>query len=176
MQSGRRAEVLLGVEVRRLAQRADPDPVDGVAAVQAAGLGLHDRDVRTDDQVLEQGVGPVEPRRVALVGVPVPHNEAVLIELTYREVERRTLAAARQRQRILERVTRLEDLGAVVVRRRPRGELRPPREETRADGAVHREAIGRYPAAADAVLALHRQRPHWLVKLHGRAQRVLRLP
>src|SRR5437868_9294726 len=39
VQSGRRAEVLLGVEVRRLAQRADPDPVDGVAAVQAAGLG-----------------------------------------------------------------------------------------------------------------------------------------
>src|SRR5213076_3084354 len=159
VQSGGRAQVLLGVEVRRLAQRADPDPVDRVAPVLAAGLGLHDRDAGADDQVLEQRVGAPEPRAVAPVGIVVPYDEAVLIELARRQVEGRALAAARQRQRVFDRMARLEHLGAMVVGRDGVRELRPPREEVRVDLAVHGSAIARNTARAYSILALYRQRP-----------------
>src|SRR5204863_1780090 len=64
MQVGWTAQELLRVEVRWLPQRADADPVYGIAAIGAAVLRLHHLHTRIDDEVLEQRVRARKPRRV----------------------------------------------------------------------------------------------------------------
>ena len=129
MQRRRTAEVLLGIEIRRLAQRADADAVDGVAAVLPRVLRLHHLHARVQREVLEQRVRGGQARSVALVPVQIADDEAVLIELADRHVERGALVAARNRQRVIDRAPRLEHLGAVIVGPHAIGNQRAPREE-----------------------------------------------
>ena len=94
------------------------------------------------------------------------------MQVTPRQVERRAFAPSRNREVVVKRGTRVEQLSEVVVHRRARGESRPPRQRRRATT----QATARRGHAGRALpeFRLQRDRLIHIVERRGAAEAVVR--
>src|SRR4051794_29965855 len=107
MQSSDRIEVLLGVEIGRLTLGVQRQSVDRVAAIDSARRRLHVGAARANREVLERAVRAVETNRVAVEIVVIADDEAIVVQTTGREIERRPLSASRGGNIVIPDATRL---------------------------------------------------------------------
>jgi hypothetical protein len=102
MQVVGRIEIRQVVEIGRRAQQAELDPVDVVAALDEAAPRVGVRQVGADFQIVGQAVRAAEANRVPGILVVIADDNAVVVVLLARQIERRAVVAARDRQIVLD--------------------------------------------------------------------------